>query len=83
MPVLHRLATFRDDIIFFIYLYQRWAYKIDYTRVNEFGQGGDDEDSAVAEKKAEGQSVPAAVPKTVAETVKASGADKGRANKRK
>ncbi len=25
MPFLHRLATFRDDIIFFIYLYQRWG----------------------------------------------------------
>ncbi|KAK4156481.1 cleft lip and palate transmembrane protein 1-domain-containing protein [Chaetomidium leptoderma] len=55
MPFLHRLATLRDDVIFFIYMYQRWAYKIDYTRVNEFGQGGDDEDESekVAEKKAE------------------------------
>ncbi|KAL9052459.1 MAG: hypothetical protein Q9162_005371 [Coniocarpon cinnabarinum] len=46
MPILHRLATFRDDIVFFVYLYQGWAYRIDYTRVNEFGQGGDDEDVA-------------------------------------
>lgn len=43
MPILHRLATFRDDIIFFIYLYQRWVYRVDYTRVNEFGQGGEEE----------------------------------------
>ena len=50
MPVLHRLATLRDDVIFFVYLYQAWAYKVDYTRVNEFGQGGDDE--AVEEKVA-------------------------------
>ena len=41
MPLLHRLACFRDDIIFFIYLYQRWVYSVDMTRVNEFGQGGD------------------------------------------
>lgn len=41
MPLLHRLSCFRDDIIFFIYLYQKWAYKVDYTRTNEFGQGGD------------------------------------------
>ncbi|KAK1243840.1 hypothetical protein MKX08_001978 [Trichoderma sp. CBMAI-0020] len=47
MPILHRLATFRDDVIFFIYLYQRWAYRIDYTRVNEFGQGGDDDEPEV------------------------------------
>lgn len=43
MPTLHRLATLRDDVIFFVYLYQSYAYKVDYTRVNEFGQGGDDE----------------------------------------
>ena len=49
MPLLHRLATLRDDIIFFFYLYQAWAYKIDYSRVNEFGQGGDEE--GVEEKK--------------------------------
>ncbi|KAL2256676.1 hypothetical protein VTK26DRAFT_1311 [Humicola hyalothermophila] len=53
MPFLHRLATFRDDVIFFIYLYQRWIYKVDYTRVNEFGQGGEDE--PVGEKKKEGE----------------------------
>ncbi|KAI1003842.1 Cleft lip and palate transmembrane protein 1 [Podosphaera aphanis] len=44
MPTLHRLATLRDDIIFFVYLYQSWKYKVDYTRVNEFGQGGDGEE---------------------------------------
>jgi hypothetical protein len=44
MPTLHRLATLRDDVIFFIYLYQSYKYKVDYTRVNEFGQGGDDEE---------------------------------------
>jgi len=37
------LAT--ADIIFVIYLYQRWKYPVDTTRMNEFGQGGaDDED---------------------------------------
>lgn len=50
MPTLHRLATLRDDVIFFVYLYQSWAYKIDPNRVNEFGQGGDDEE--VEEKTA-------------------------------
>ena len=28
----------RDDIIFFIYLYQRWIYPVDYTRTNEYGR---------------------------------------------
>ena len=41
MPILHRLACFRDDIIFVIYLYQKYAYRVDYSRVNEYGQGGD------------------------------------------
>jgi hypothetical protein len=44
MPTLHRLATLRDDVIFFVYLYQSYKYKIDFTRVNEFGQGGDEEE---------------------------------------
>ena len=44
MPTLHRLACFRDDVIFVIYLYQMYAYKVDKTRVNEYGQGGDDDD---------------------------------------
>ena len=41
----HRLACFRDDIIFFIYLYQRWVYRVDVTRRNEYGQlVGDEEE---------------------------------------
>ncbi|KAJ8906255.1 hypothetical protein NDN08_002748 [Rhodosorus marinus] len=38
MPTLHRLACFRDDIVFAIFLYQKWKYPVDKTRVNEFGQ---------------------------------------------
>jgi hypothetical protein len=44
MPMLHRLATLRDDVIFFVYIYQSYVYKVDYSRVNEFGQGGEDEE---------------------------------------
>ncbi|KAL5267468.1 hypothetical protein ACHWQZ_G004485 [Mnemiopsis leidyi] len=40
MPTLYRLGCFRDDIIFFIYLYQRWVYREDPNRVNEFGSSG-------------------------------------------
>ena len=77
MPFLHRLSCFRDDIIFFIYIYQRWAYRIDYTRVNEFGQGGEEETET---KKIEEPEKKEAV--ELAEG-KASGADKGKATKRK
>ncbi|KAH9977754.1 cleft lip and palate associated transmembrane protein [Lactifluus volemus] len=38
MPTLHRLACFRDDIVFLIFLYQRWIYRVDRKRVNEYGQ---------------------------------------------
>nr|CAG4645411.1 EOG090X032C [Lynceus sp. MCZ IZ 141354] len=37
MPTLYRLGCFRDDIVFFIFLYQRWIYRVDPHRVNEFG----------------------------------------------
>ncbi len=39
-PTIHRLATLRDDVVFFVYLYQRWAYPVDQTRINEFGFKG-------------------------------------------
>lgn len=42
MPLMYRLGCFRDDIIFIIYLYQRWIYRVDPKRVNEFGISGDD-----------------------------------------
>jgi len=35
MPTMHRLACFRDDIVFFLYLYQRWSYHVDTNRLNE------------------------------------------------
>ncbi|KAF3935751.1 hypothetical protein ABW19_dt0209699 [Dactylella cylindrospora] len=50
MPTLHRLATLRDDVIFFVYLYQLWSYRVDYSRVNEFGQGGDDPEEEEKQK---------------------------------
>ncbi|XP_037119099.1 cleft lip and palate transmembrane protein 1-like protein [Syngnathus acus] len=42
MPTSHRLACFRDDAVFLIYLYQRWLYPVDKTRVNEYGISYDD-----------------------------------------
>ena len=51
MPMLHRLACFRDDLIFFIFLYQRYIYKVDETRLNEFGVSKDMYDSSDADAK--------------------------------
>ncbi|KAF2770795.1 cleft lip and palate transmembrane 1 [Teratosphaeria nubilosa] len=93
MPILHRLATFRDDIIFFIYLYQAWAYKVDYSRVNEFGQGGDEEEAEEKVKDQPLSSVAGADGKVALKEVKdavgkagkavSSGASKGSAKMRK
>ncbi|KAF9962920.1 hypothetical protein BGZ70_007792 [Mortierella alpina] len=55
MPMLHRLACLRDDVVFFVYLYQRYIYRTDHTRANEFGQVGEEaetEDGASSETKA-------------------------------
>lgn len=38
MPTMHRLACFRDDIVFFVFLYQRYLYPVDAARRNEYGQ---------------------------------------------
>ena len=37
MPTLHRLSVFRDDLVFLVYIYQRWVYRVDKRRANEFG----------------------------------------------
>ena len=78
MPTLHRLATFRDDIIFFVYLYQSYAYKVDTTRVNEFGQGGEDEQ---VEEKVANKPLTAATPDADAkvDAGKATGSQKEKA----
>ncbi|CBI27698.3 hypothetical protein VitviT2T_011292 [Vitis vinifera] len=46
MPVLHRLSVFRDDVIFLIYIYQRWVYPVDKKRINEFGFGGEEDQAS-------------------------------------
>merc|ERR1719318_1392237 len=55
MPTMYRLGCFRDDIVFFIFLYQRYIYKEDKTRVNEFGYSAEMlDEGAIAEDKEEG-----------------------------
>jgi len=33
-------ASFPADVVFFVYLYQRWIYRVDPNRYNEFGTSG-------------------------------------------
>lgn len=35
MPTSHRVACFRDDLVFFIYIYQRWLYAVDISRKDD------------------------------------------------
>ena len=37
MPAKHRWMTLRDDLVFAVFLYQRWLYRTDYSRADEFG----------------------------------------------
>ena len=50
MPNMHRVACFRDDVIFLIYLYQRWIYRVDKTR-DPYGDFGDDQDEHKQERE--------------------------------
>lgn len=38
MPTMHRLACFRDDVVFVIYMYQRWIYPVDKSRQDRFNE---------------------------------------------
>ena len=48
MPMLHRLACFRDDVIFFIYLYQRWIYRNNPQRPEDEDSDGEEEEEQQA-----------------------------------
>ena len=38
--------TLRDDLVFFIYLYQRYLYPVDKKRANEFGRAYEEDDES-------------------------------------
>ncbi|KAJ8385036.1 hypothetical protein AAFF_G00195660 [Aldrovandia affinis] len=60
MPMMYRIGCLRDDVVFFIYLYQRWIYRVDPNRMNEFGTSGVDPTKDSTEQGATG-SEPAAI----------------------
>ena len=60
MPTTHRLATLRDDLVFFVYLYQRMIYPVDKKRANEYGFAyekgeGEGEGEGKGEEEKEGE----------------------------
>lgn len=50
MPTMARISCFRDDVVFFIYLYQRWLYPVDASRPVE-GGGNSSTETEVSESK--------------------------------
>ncbi|SGY20469.1 BQ5605_C016g08066 [Microbotryum silenes-dioicae] len=54
-PLFHRLAVFRDDVVFLVLLYQMYIYRVDPTRANEYGQKLTEEEAKrlLEEKKKE------------------------------
>lgn len=49
MPTSHRVACFRDDVIFLIYLYQRWLYPVDKSRIDMGASMVDDDEYEAVE----------------------------------
>lgn len=46
MPTAHRVACFRDDAVFLVYLVQRWLYPVDSSRLDSADSFADDPGSA-------------------------------------
>lgn len=44
MPFIHKISCFRDDIVFVIYLYQRYIYPVDESRSSDDDGGTGNED---------------------------------------
>jgi hypothetical protein len=58
LQVIGDLADFTlcsDDVVFLIFLYQRWIYRVDKSRANEYGQiaAPDEKDAVTGESKKE------------------------------
>jgi len=55
MPTMARISCFRDDVVFFVYLYQRWLYPVDKSRPIEGGGEGEFEDETTAADASNGE----------------------------
>jgi hypothetical protein len=51
MPTAHRVACFRDDLVFLVYLYQRYLYPVDPTRLDQTGSMMEEEPKQNGQKK--------------------------------
>lgn len=49
-PLCFPPAVFRDDLVFLIYLYQRWIYRVDKSRANEYGYTEEQQEEEAGEE---------------------------------
>jgi hypothetical protein len=57
-PLLYKIACFRDDVVFVVWIFQCWLYPVDPSRVNEFGfvaREADEKEEKVDMSGAEGK----------------------------
>jgi hypothetical protein len=73
------MSVFRDDIVFIALCAQRYIYPVDKSRVNEFGQRGEDEG---AEPPREAAGAGDAVPSRVSEPKQTPGKRHGAKSKK-
>lgn len=51
LPLMYKIACFRDDVVFFIWIFQCFIYPVDPTRANEFGFVEKQENEKESKKK--------------------------------
>lgn len=56
---IHNYFLLFLDIVFFVFLYQRWIYRVDMKRVNEFGYSADMLDEKATGELANSKDTPA------------------------
>merc|ERR1719240_730233 len=55
MPWTQRIATFRDDVLFLLFLFQMWKYRTDYKHVNECSKQHDTSSESTADNITDSQ----------------------------
>ena len=76
MPFKHRLMTLRDDLVFLIFLYQLYIYKVDTSRADEYGfVHAMDEKAAVDGKEKQTEARQQAIEAQVAQMLEDSDSD--------
>jgi len=80
MTQKHRFMTLRDDVVFFVFLYQRHIYKVDHSRADEYGFVYADGDPKQTDDSASSSPKPAPLPPSVERSEVQADENPGQAN---